>query len=138
MGTLSRCVARSFDKSFAEQLAHELAAFLPELLEFNKREYEEKLRIRSEQAEERRLRLEEKKAMLERMENPPASPRSDKRKKKKRGRKEKRQLAAQGKQSEFETMMESILPSKADLLPYLPTPSEIVIRKEGKSHGHLR
>lgn len=101
-----------------------------DLLEYSTREYEEKVRLREEQAEGRRLRLEEKKAILERMEYPPVSPRLDKRRK--RGKKEKKAHSAKDYQLEFESTLASVLPSKTELLPYLPTPNEILDQKEGK------
>lgn len=101
-----------------------------DLLEYSTREYEEKVRLYEEQAEGRRLRLEEKKAILERMEYPPVSPRLDK--KRKRGRKEKKAHSAKDYQSEFESTLASVLPSKTELLPYLPTPNEILGQREGK------
>ncbi|XP_071861726.1 dynein axonemal intermediate chain 7 isoform X2 [Bombus fervidus] len=63
-----------------------------DLLEYSTREYEEKVRLHEEQAEGRRLRLEEKKAILERMEYPPVSPRLDKRRKREKAMSESRKL----------------------------------------------
>lgn len=105
-------------------------SFFPQgLLEFSRREHEEKLEIREEQREGRRLRLEEKKAILERMEHPPVSPRYDKRRK--RGKKQRKAQSAKGEQSELDSTLISMLPSKTELLPYLPTPNEIVHEREG-------
>ncbi|XP_076750926.1 dynein axonemal intermediate chain 7 [Xylocopa sonorina] len=98
-----------------------------DLLEFSKREHQEMVRIREEQAEGRRLRLEEKKAILERMERPPVSPRLDKRKK--RGKKQR------DKRFEFESTLTAILPSKMELLPYLPTPQEIIRQAEERARS---
>ncbi|OAD52157.1 Axonemal 84 kDa protein [Eufriesea mexicana] len=100
------------------------------------REYEEKLGIREKQREGRRLRLEEKKAILERMEHPPVSPRYDKRRK--RGKKQRKAHSAKGEQSEFESTLTSMLPSKTELLPYLPTPNEIVREREEKARLETR
>ncbi|CAK9799510.1 Dynein axonemal intermediate chain 7 [Anthophora plagiata] len=105
-----------------------------DLLEFTRREQEEKVRIRDEQAEGRRLRLEEKKEILERMEHPPVSPRLEKGRK--RGGKKQRKL--QGKQTELESMFTSMLPSKTELLPYLPSPNEIVREKEDQTRLEVR
>ncbi|XP_043528428.1 dynein axonemal intermediate chain 7-like isoform X1 [Frieseomelitta varia] len=100
-----------------------------DLLEYSAREHAEKLRLREEQAEERRLRLEEKKAILGRMEYPPVSPRRDKRKK---GKKTKGH-SAKNYESEFEATLATMLPSKSELLPYLPTPGEIIRETEEKA-----
>ncbi|XP_003393502.2 dynein axonemal intermediate chain 7 homolog isoform X1 [Bombus terrestris] len=107
-----------------------------DLLEYSTREYEEKVRLREEQAEGRRLRLEEKKAILERMEYPPVSPRLDKRRK--RGKKEKKAHSAKDYQLEFESTLASVLPSKTELLPYLPTPNEILDQKEEEAMSESR
>ncbi|XP_068974362.1 dynein axonemal intermediate chain 7 homolog isoform X1 [Bombus flavifrons] len=107
-----------------------------DLLEYSTREYEEKVRLREEQAEGRRLRLEEKKAILERMEYPPVSPRLDK--KRKRGKKEKKAHSAKDYQSEFESTLASVLPSKTELLPYLPTPNEILGQREEEAMSESR
>ncbi|XP_033313208.1 axonemal 84 kDa protein-like isoform X2 [Bombus bifarius] len=107
-----------------------------DLLEYSTREYEEKVRLREEQAEGRRLRLEEKKAILERMEYPAVSPRLDK--KRKRGKKEKKAHSAKDYQSEFESTLASVLPSKTELLPYLPTPNEILGQREEEAMSESR
>lgn len=104
-------------------------AFFPllGLFEYSIKEYDEKIRIGEEQAEGRRLRLKEKKAILEKLEYP-SVPRIDKRK---RARKPKKS-SPKDHQTEFESMLTSILPSKlSELLPYLPTPNEIILEKEG-------
>ncbi|XP_016771956.1 protein CASC1 isoform X2 [Apis mellifera] len=99
------------------------------LFEYSIKEYDEKIRIGEEQAEGRRLRLEEKKAILEKLEYP-SVPRIDKRK---RARKPKKS-SPKDHQTEFESMLTSILPSKlSELLPYLPTPNEIILEKEEKA-----
>ncbi|XP_043500207.1 dynein axonemal intermediate chain 7 homolog isoform X4 [Polistes fuscatus] len=90
-----------------------------DLLTFCSNEYETKRKIREEQLEGRRLRLEEKKAMLRKMENPvPAvTIKSDR-----RGRKGGGQYGRTKRpESEQET----------EPLPYLPTPNEIILLKEG-------
>ncbi|XP_060821934.1 dynein axonemal intermediate chain 7 homolog isoform X3 [Bombus pascuorum] len=107
-----------------------------DLLEYSTRQYEEKVRLHEEQAEGRRLRLEEKKAILERMEYPPVSPRLDKRRK--RGKKEKKAHSAKDYQLEFESTLTSVLPSKTELLPYLPTPNEILDEREEKTMSESR
>lgn len=78
-------------------------------------EYTTKLKIREEQIEGRRLRLEEKKAALERMENPPLLVLA------KHERRGKQQQKVQPKRLEQEI----------EPLPYLPTPEEIIIQREG-------
>ncbi|XP_031775407.1 axonemal 84 kDa protein isoform X6 [Apis florea] len=98
------------------------------LFEYSVKEYDEKIRIGEEQAEGRRLRLEEKKAILEKLEYP-SVPRIDRRK---RVRKQKRS-SPKDHQTEFESMLTSILPSKSELLPYLPTPNEIILEREEKA-----
>ncbi|XP_076630391.1 dynein axonemal intermediate chain 7 [Colletes latitarsis] len=106
-----------------------------DLLEFSRREYEEKLRIREEQAEGRRLRLEEKKTILERMENPPVLRSAQRRK---RGKKQKRPRSAKGARPEFEETLTSFLPTERELLPYLPTPNEIIRQREDEHRQKVR
>ncbi|XP_043500206.1 dynein axonemal intermediate chain 7 homolog isoform X3 [Polistes fuscatus] len=94
-----------------------------DLLTFCSNEYETKRKIREEQLEGRRLRLEEKKAMLRKMENPvPAvTIKSDR-----RGRKGGGQYGRTKRpESEQET----------EPLPYLPTPNEIILLKEEEIRG---
>ncbi|XP_006623978.1 axonemal 84 kDa protein-like isoform X2 [Apis dorsata] len=98
------------------------------LFEYSVKEYDEKIRISEEQAEGRRLRLEEKKAILEKLEYP-SVPRIDKRKRAKKQKKS----SPKDHQTEFESMLTSILPSKSELLPYLPTPNEIILEREEKA-----
>ncbi|XP_076379533.1 uncharacterized protein LOC117221757 isoform X8 [Megalopta genalis] len=100
----------------------------PDLLEFARTEYREKLRIWEEQAEERRLRLDEKKTILEKIENPPALPSA--RRGGKRGKKQKRPKSAKNNASEFEQTLDRFLPTDGELLPYLPTPNEVVRQRE--------
>ncbi|XP_076178023.1 dynein axonemal intermediate chain 7 isoform X2 [Ptiloglossa arizonensis] len=99
-----------------------------DLLEFSKREYDEKLRIREGQAEGRRLRLEEKKTILERIQNPPALTSAQKRGK--RGKKQRRPRSAKGGLLESEKTPLAYLPQENELLPYLPTPNEILRQRE--------
>ncbi|XP_076391872.1 dynein axonemal intermediate chain 7 isoform X1 [Megachile rotundata] len=103
----------------------------PDMLEFARNEYQEKVRIREEQAEDRRLRLEEKKALLELMEHPPAiaPERRTKRGKKKRPRSARRDRRAE---------LDSALSSKAESLPYLPTPYEIIRQREDEARLEVR
>ncbi|KAI4476007.1 hypothetical protein M0804_013932 [Polistes exclamans] len=96
------------------------------LLTFCSNEYETKRRIREEQLEGRRLRLEEKKAMLRKMENPvPAMTIKLDR----RGRKGGGQYGRTKRpESEQET----------EPLPYLPTPNEIILLKEEEIRKEVR
>lgn len=87
---------------------------------FCQNEYDTKLKIREEQVEGRRLRLEEKKAILERMENPPVqAPTKPERK----GKQQKKPGISGAKRPEPEPETEQ--------LPYLPTPDEIILQREG-------
>lgn len=97
----------------------EISFPLSDLVTFCSEENETKERIRAEQVEGRRLRMEEKKAMLWKLENPaPVVPIKLDR----RGRKAGNQYGRL-KRSEPEQEVES--------LPYLPTPNEIILSKEG-------
>lgn len=83
-------------------------------------EYNIKLKIREEQVDGRRLRMEEKKAKLERMENPPVPVST----KPERKEKQQKKLGVQGtKRPEPE--------QEPEQLPYLPTPDEIILQREG-------
>ncbi|XP_054006510.1 dynein axonemal intermediate chain 7-like [Hylaeus anthracinus] len=106
------------------------------LLEFSKRDHEEKLRIRKEQAKERSLRLEEKKAILERMENPPVPASAQRRGK--RGRKQKKPQSAKGAFPAFEEKLATFVPPETELLPYLPTPNEILRQREEEYRQEAR
>ncbi|XP_076379526.1 dynein axonemal intermediate chain 7 isoform X2 [Megalopta genalis] len=108
----------------------------PDLLEFARTEYREKLRIWEEQAEERRLRLDEKKTILEKIENPPALPSA--RRGGKRGKKQKRPKSAKNNASEFEQTLDRFLPTDGELLPYLPTPNEVVRQREEENRKEVR
>ncbi|XP_020291113.1 axonemal 84 kDa protein-like [Pseudomyrmex gracilis] len=85
-------------------------------------EYKTKLKIREEQIEGRRLRLEEKKAALERIENPPPLVLA---KHERRGR---QQQKVQLKRPEQEP----------EPLPYLPTPEELIIQREDEARKEIR
>lgn len=86
-------------------------------------EYDTKVKIRHEQVEGRRLRLEEKKLMVERLSNPSQFVTSKSEKKGKQSKKLSPQ-AGRTKKSEPE--------AEPEPLPYLPTPDEIILQKEGK------
>lgn len=101
-----------------------------DLLEFLRREFQEKVKIWEEQAEGRHLRLEEKKGILERIVNPPATTTKFDRRGK-RGKK-RPQSGGKGKQSEFDVLVASAVPPVSQLLPYLPTATEILCQREGK------
>lgn len=77
------------------------------------------MKIREDQVEGRKLRLEEKKAMVERLTNPPQAP------KEKKGKANKKVAALLGRLKKTEPE------SEPQPLPYLPTPDEIVLQKEG-------
>ncbi|KAF7401191.1 hypothetical protein HZH68_007011 [Vespula germanica] len=97
-----------------------------DLFTFCSEENETKEKIRAEQVEGRRLRMEEKKAMLWKLENPaPVVPIKLDR----RGRKAGNQYGRL-KRSEPEQEVEP--------LPYLPTPNEIILSKEEESRKELR
>ncbi|KAG7201519.1 hypothetical protein KM043_004271 [Ampulex compressa] len=100
-----------------------------DLLSFCQKEYEERLKIREGQLEGRRLRLEEKKALLERMENPPPPVVTKSDKRGKRGKKAGTQFAA-GKGPEVEPEPEP--------LPYLPTPDEIIRQGEEEAKKEIK
>ncbi|XP_043670341.1 dynein axonemal intermediate chain 7 homolog [Vespula pensylvanica] len=104
----------------------EISFPLSDLVTFCSEENETKERIRAEQVEGRRLRMEEKKAMLWKLENPaPVVPIKLDR----RGRKAGNQYGRL-KRSEPEQEVEP--------LPYLPTPNEIILSKEEESRKELR
>ncbi|XP_014489011.1 PREDICTED: protein CASC1-like isoform X2 [Dinoponera quadriceps] len=92
---------------------------------FCQNEYNTKLKIRDEQAEGRRLRLEEKKAILERMEHPPEleSTKLD------RKGKQQKKLGVQAKPEPIQEMK---------CLPYLPTPDEIILQKDEETRKEIR
>lgn len=83
-------------------------------------EYNMKLKIREEQVDGRRLRMEEKKAILERMENPPVPVPA---KLERKGKQQKKPGIQGAKRPESE--------QEPEQLPYLPTPNEIILQKEG-------
>lgn len=77
------------------------------------------MKIREDQVEGRRLRLEAKKAKLERLENPPVPvPTKFERKGKKPGAQTVRAKRPEPEEEPAE-------------LPYLPTPDEIIFQREG-------
>lgn len=92
------------------------------LLKFCNNEYEIKCKIRKEQMEGRKLRIEEKKTMVERLINPVQimQPKIDKK------GKTKKINPPGGKVKKIETEIEP------EPLPYLPTLDEIILQKEGK------
>lgn len=97
--------------------------FIIDLLTYCQDEFETKNKIREEQKEGRRLRLEEKKLLLEKMTNPPpVQPPSKSEKKGKTGKKGLDLLKTQ-KKLEPEPEPEP--------LPYLPTADEIIFQTEG-------
>lgn len=92
---------------------------VPDFFTYCQNKYNEKLKIREEQVEGRRLRLEEKKAILEKMENPPAPvPTKPERK----GKLQKKPGIQGAKRPEPE--------QEPEQLPYLPTPDEIILQRE--------
>ncbi|XP_018354810.1 PREDICTED: protein CASC1-like [Trachymyrmex septentrionalis] len=98
-----------------------------DFLTYCQNEYNTKLKIHEEQVEGRRLRLEEKNAILEKMENPPdLLPTKNERK----GKQQKKLERMQGKRSDLEQELEQ--------LPYLPTPDEIILQREDESRREIR
>ncbi|XP_011313857.1 axonemal 84 kDa protein-like isoform X2 [Fopius arisanus] len=97
-----------------------------DLLTFTSNEYETKMKICEEQVEGRKLRLEEKKAIVERLLNPPQFV------KEKKGKGGKKQAAAVGRSKKSEPEGEP------EPLPYLPTPDEIVLQKEDENRKEMR
>ncbi|XP_053595939.1 uncharacterized protein LOC103573796 isoform X4 [Microplitis demolitor] len=100
-----------------------------DLLTFCLNEYDTKVKIRHEQVEGRRLRLEEKKLMVERLSNPSQFVTSKSEKKGKQSKKLSPQ-AGRTKKSEPE--------AEPEPLPYLPTPDEIILQKEEENRKELR
>jgi len=93
---------------------------ISDFLSFCQNEYDAKLKIREDQVEGRYLRLEEKKVILERIENPPVQvPTKPERK----GKQQKKAGAPGAKRPEPE--------QETEQLPYLPTPDEIILQREG-------
>ncbi|XP_011635025.1 axonemal 84 kDa protein-like [Pogonomyrmex barbatus] len=87
-------------------------------------EYNTKLKIREEQVEGRRLRLEEKKAILERMENPPVLvPTKPERK---------------GQRKPVQGVRHPESEQEPEKLPYLPTPDEIILQREDETRKEIR
>ncbi|KYN06166.1 Axonemal 84 kDa protein [Cyphomyrmex costatus] len=91
-------------------------------------EYSTKLKIREEQVEGRRLRLEEKYAILEKIENPPVlAPTKPERKGKQQKKPERIQGAKRPEQEQ-----------ESEQLPYLPTPDEIILQREDEIRKEIR
>ena len=86
-------------------------------------ELETKNKIREEQKEGRQLRLEEKKLLLEKMTKPPPLAQPSKSEKKSKTGKKGVDLSKTQKKLEPEPEPEP--------LPYLPTPDEVILQKEG-------
>ncbi|XP_015512196.1 dynein axonemal intermediate chain 7-like isoform X1 [Neodiprion lecontei] len=99
-----------------------------DLLNYCQIEHETKAKIREEQAEGRRLRLEEKRLMAEKLANPPptASQAEQKKAKSQAGQ------YGRGKKNEPEPEPEP------EPLPYLPTPDEIILANEGEVRKEIR
>lgn len=93
-----------------------------DFLTYCQSEYNAKLKIREEQAEGRHLRLEEKKAILERMEHPPEPEPT----KLDRKGKQQKKLGVQAKPEPIQ---------EPERLPYLPTPDEIILQRDGAFLG---
>ncbi|XP_076668249.1 dynein axonemal intermediate chain 7 isoform X2 [Andrena cerasifolii] len=108
-----------------------------DLLHFSRKEFREMLRIWEEQAEGRLLRIEEKKAILEQIENPPALPRSIERSGK-RGKRPKRPQSATKDKQRLQANLLSILPTATQLLPYLPSANEIIQQREDENRKEVR
>lgn len=134
IGKLSNPSLRSFprDRSCVAAVYLQCTLQCADLLHFSRKEFEEKLSIWKEQAEGRLLRVEEKKAILERIENPPALPGSLDRRGKRRKRPKRPQSATRGRQLQLHPNLLSILPTDTQLLPYLPTANEIIRQREGE------
>ncbi|KAG5330625.1 AXP83 protein, partial [Acromyrmex charruanus] len=97
-----------------------------DFLTYSQNEYNAKLKIREEQVEGRRLRLEEKNAILEKIENPPdLIPAKNERKR--------------NQQKKPEQMSEAKYPEQEpEQLPYLPTPDEIILQREEEFQKEIR
>lgn len=93
-----------------------------DLLNYCQTEHETKTKIREEQAEGRRLRLEEKRLMAEKLANP-APPTSQADQKKAKG-----QSGQYGRSKKSEPEQEA----EPEPLPYLPTPDELILMDEGE------
>ncbi|XP_067206119.1 dynein axonemal intermediate chain 7 homolog isoform X2 [Linepithema humile] len=100
-----------------------------DLFTYCQNEYNAKLKIREEQVEGRRMRLEEKKAILERMENPPV-PVLTKPERKGKQQKKPGVQAIRVKRPEPE--------QEPEKLPYLPTPDEIILQQEDEARKEIR
>ncbi|XP_070164198.1 dynein axonemal intermediate chain 7 isoform X3 [Polyergus mexicanus] len=89
-----------------------------DFLTYCQNEYDAKVKIREDQVEGRNLRLQEKKAILEKIENPPVQVPT----KLERKGKQKKPGVPSVKRPESEPETEQ--------LPYLPTPDEIILQRE--------
>ncbi|KYQ54968.1 Axonemal 84 kDa protein [Trachymyrmex zeteki] len=99
-----------------------------DFLTYCQNEYTTKLKIREEQVEGRRLRLEEKNAVLEKMENPPVLvPTKPERKGKQQKKPERIQGAKRPEQEQ-----------ESEQLSYLPTPDEIILQREDETRKEIR
>lgn len=96
-----------------------LRMHISDLLTYCQNEYDTKVKIREDQVEGRNLRLQEKKAILEKIENPPVQVPT----KPERKEKQKKAGVPGAKRPEPEPEEEQ--------LPYLPTPDEIILQREG-------
>ncbi|XP_033224120.1 protein CASC1-like isoform X2 [Belonocnema kinseyi] len=101
-----------------------------DLLTYCQNEFETKNKIREEQKEGRRLRLEEKKLLLEKMTNPP--PLQQPSKSEKKGKTGKKGLDLLKTQKKLEPEPDP------EPLPYLPTAEEIILQTEDDIRKELR
>ncbi|XP_018377094.1 PREDICTED: axonemal 84 kDa protein-like [Trachymyrmex cornetzi] len=102
--------------------------YTTDFLTYCQNEYNTKLKIREEQVEGRRLRLEEKNAILEKMENPPVLVPTKPERKGKQQKKPERMQGAKRLEQEQES----------EQLPYLPTPNEIILQREDETRKEIR
>ncbi|XP_043285673.1 dynein axonemal intermediate chain 7 homolog [Venturia canescens] len=101
-----------------------------DLLSYCQKEYEEKLRIREDQAGDRRLRLEEKKIELEKLMNPPLVVPLKPEKKMKTSKKTPPPVIPRIRKPESEL--------ESEPLPYLPTPEEVILLREDETRKEMR
>ncbi|KAM0732613.1 Dynein axonemal intermediate chain 7-like protein [Formica fusca] len=97
-----------------------------DFLTYCQNEYDAKVKIREDQVEGRNLRLQEKKAILEKIENPPVQVPT----KLDRKGKQKKPGVPGAKRPEPEPETEQ--------LPYLPTPDEIILQREDEARKEIR
>lgn len=103
-----------------------LRMYISDFLTYCQNEYDAKVKIREDQVEGRNLRLQEKKAILEKIENPPVQVPT----KLDRKGKQKKPGVPGAKRPEPEPETEQ--------LPYLPTPDEIILQREGIRFSNSR